>query len=60
MQLNPQDHGGGTNGLAISLGVAAVAGAASFIPVLTDWFRLGAAVLMFLAAAVGFYKSLKK
>ncbi len=48
------------NGVGISLATAAAAGAVSFIPQLTQWFQLGAAVLAFVAAAIGLYKALKK
>lgn len=48
------------SGVAISLTTAAAAGAVSLIPQLTQWFQLGAAVLAFIAAAIGLYKSIKK
>lgn len=48
------------NGVGISLATAAAAGAVSFIPQLTQWFQLGAAVLAFIAAAIGLYKAIKK
>lgn len=48
------------SGVAISLTTAAAAGAVSFIPQLTQWFQLGAAVLAFIAAAIGLYKAIKK
>lgn len=55
-------HGsdGSTNGVAISLATAATAGAVSLLPQLTQWFQFGAAVLAFIAAAVGLWKALKK
>jgi membrane protein implicated in regulation of membrane protease activity len=51
---------GSTNGVAISLATAATAGAVSLLPQLTQWFQFGAAVLAFIAAAVGLWKALKK
>jgi hypothetical protein len=49
-----------SSGVGISLATAAAAGAVSFIPQLTEWFQLGAAVLAFVAASIGLYKSFKK
>mgnify|MGYP007004492262 CR=1 FL=1 len=49
-----------SSGVGISLATAAAAGAGSFIPQLTQWFQLGAAVLAFIAAAFGLYKTFKK
>jgi len=51
---------GSTNGVAISLATAATAGIVSLLPQLTQWFQFGAAVLAFIAAAVGLWKALKK
>jgi membrane protein implicated in regulation of membrane protease activity len=55
-----QTNSDGTNGVAISLGTAAAAGIVSLLPQLTQWFQLGAAVLAFIAAAVGCYKAFKR
>ena len=49
-----------SSGVGISLATAAAAGAVSFIPQLTQWFQLGAAVLAFIAASIGLYKTFKK
>ena len=49
-----------SSGVGIALAAAAAAGAVSFIPQLTQWFQLGAAVLAFIAASIGLYKSFKK
>jgi hypothetical protein len=49
-----------SSGLGISLAAAAAAGAVSLLPQLTEWFRFGAALLAFIAAAIGLYKALKK
>ena len=49
-----------SSGVGLSLATAAAAGAVSFIPQLTQWFQLGAAVLAFIAAAFGLYKTFKK
>lgn len=49
-----------SSGVGVFLATAAAAGAVSFIPQLTQWFQLGAAVLAFIAAAIGLYKALKK
>lgn len=57
MHHNPD---GSTNGVAISLATAATAGIVSLLPQLTQWFQFGAAVLAFIAAAVGLWKALKK
>lgn len=51
---------GSSNGVAISLGTAAAAGIVSLLPQLTQWFQFGAAVLAFIAAAVGCYKAFKR
>ena len=47
-------------GVGVSLATAAAAGAVSFLPQLTEWFRFGAALLAFIAAAIGLYKAIKK
>lgn len=57
MHHNPD---GSTNGVAISLATAATAGIVSLLPQLTQWFQFGAAVLAFIAAAIGLWKALKK
>ena len=57
MHHNPD---GSTNGVAISLATAATAGIVSLLPQLTQWFQFGAAVLAFIAAAVGLWKAIKK
>lgn len=49
-----------SSGLGLSLATAATAGAVSLLPQLTEWFRFGAAVLAFVAAAIGLWKALKK
>ncbi len=49
-----------SSGVGISLATAAAAGAVSLIPQLTQWFQLGAAVLAFIAASIGLYKTFKK
>lgn len=49
-----------SSGVGISLATAAAAGAVSLIPQLTQWFQFGAAVLAFIAAAIGLYKAIKK
>ena len=46
--------------MGISLATAAAAGAVSLLPQLTQWFQFGAAVLAFVAAAIGLWKALKK
>jgi len=51
---------GGTNGLAISLGTAAAATAASLLPQLTDGIRFVSAVVGLIAACVALYKAIKK
>ena len=51
---------GGTNGLAISLGTAAAATAASMLPQLTDGIRFLSALVGLVAACVALYKALKK
>lgn len=48
------------HGLGISLTTAAAAGAVSLLPQLTEWFRFGAALLAFIAAAIGLYKAIKR
>ena len=50
----------GTNGLAISLGTAAAATAASMLPQLTDGIRFLSALVGLVAACVALYKALKK
>jgi hypothetical protein len=57
--MQPDSTNSGS-GIGVSLATAAAAGAVSFIPTLTQWFQLGAAVLAFIAAAVGLHKALKK
>lgn len=49
-----------SSGVGISLATAAAAGAVSFLPQLTEWFQLGAAILAFVAASIGLYKTFKK
>jgi hypothetical protein len=49
-----------SSGVGLSLATAAAAGAVSFIPQLTEWFQLGAAILAFIAASIGLYKTFKK
>ena len=49
-----------SSGVGISLATAAAPGAVSFIPQLTQYFQLGAAVLAFVAASIGLYKTFKK
>ncbi len=49
-----------SSGLGLSLATAAAAGAVSLLPQLTQWFQFGAAVLAFVAAAIGLWKALKK
>ena len=49
-----------SSGVGLSLATAAAAGAVSFIPQLTQWFQLGAAILAFIAASIGLYKTFKK
>ncbi len=51
---------GGTNGLALSLGTAATATAASMLPQLTDGIRFLSALVGLAAACVALYKALKK
>jgi membrane protein implicated in regulation of membrane protease activity len=48
------------SGVGISLATAATAGAVSLLPQLTQWFQFGAAVLAFVAAAIGLWKAVKK
>jgi len=57
MQTDSTNSG---SGIGVSLATAAAAGAVSFIPTLTQWFQFGAAVLAFIAAAIGLYKAVKK
>jgi hypothetical protein len=57
--MDATNHGG-TNGLAISLGTAAAATAASLLPQLTDGIRFVSAVVGLIAACVALYKALKK
>lgn len=57
MQHDSTNNG---SGVGISLATAAAAGAVSLLPQLTQWFQLGAAVLAFIAAAIGLWKALKK
>jgi len=58
--MDATNHGGGTNGLALSLATAAAATAASMLPQLTDQIRLLSAVVGLLAACVALYKAIKK
>lgn len=53
-------HHGGTNGIAVSLGTAAAATAASMLPQLTDGIRFISAVVGLAAACVALYKAIKK
>ena len=57
--MDATNHGG-TNGLAISLGTAAAATAASLLPQLTDGIRFLSAVVGLIAACVALYKAQKK
>jgi len=57
--MDATNHGG-TNGLAISLGTAAAATAASLLPQLTDGIRFVSAVVGLIAACIALYKALKK
>ena len=57
MQTDSTNSG---TGVGVSLATAAAAGAVSFLPQLTEWFRFGAALLAFIAAAIGLYKAIKK
>ena len=58
--MDATNHGGGTNGLALSLGTAAAATSASMLPQLTDEIRFVSAVVGLIAACVALYKALKK
>ena len=58
--MDATNHGGGPNGLAISLGTAAAATAASLLPQLTDGIRFVSAVVGLIAACVALYKAIKK
>ena len=58
--MDATNHGGGTNGLAISLGTAAAATAASLLPQLTDGIRFLSAVVGLIAACLALYKAIKK
>ena len=58
--MDATNHGGGTNGLAISLGTAAAATAASLLPQLTDGIRFISAVVGLIAACIALYKAWKK
>ena len=58
--MDATNHGGGTNGLAISLGTAAAATAASLLPQLTDGIRFVSAVVGLIAACIALYKAWKK
>lgn len=58
--MDATNHGGGTNGLALSLGTAAAATSASMLPQLTDEIRFVSAVVGLLAACVALYKAIKK
>lgn len=57
--MDATNHGG-TNGLALSLGTAAAATAASLLPQLTDGIRFVSAVVGLIAACIALYKALKK
>lgn len=57
--MDSTNHGG-TNGLALSLGTAAAATAASLLPQLTDGIRFISAVVGLIAACVALYKAIKK
>jgi hypothetical protein len=57
--MDATNHGG-TNGLAISLGTAAAATAASLLPQLTDGIRFISAVVGLIAACIALYKAWKK
>jgi hypothetical protein len=57
--MDATNHGG-TNGLAISLGTAAAATAASLLPQLTDGIRFLSAVVGLIAACIALYKAWKK
>ena len=57
--MDATNHGG-TNGLAISLGTAAAATAASLLPQLTDGIRFLSAVVGLIAACLALYKAIKK
>jgi len=57
--MDATNHGG-TNGLAISLGTAAAATAASLLPQLTDGIRFVSAVVGLIAACIALYKAWKK
>ena len=57
--MDSTNHGG-TNGLAISLGTAAAATAASLLPQLTDGIRFLSAVVGLIAACIALYKAWKK
>jgi hypothetical protein len=58
--MDATNHGGGTNGLALSLGTAAAATSASMLPQLTDEIRFASAVVGLIAACVALYKAIKK
>lgn len=58
--MDASNHSGGTNGLAVSLGITAAATAASMLPQLTDWIRFATAVVGFIAACIALFKALKK
>ena len=58
--MDATNHGGGTNGLALSLGTAAAATAASLLPHLTDGIRFLSAVVGLIAACIALYKAWKK
>jgi hypothetical protein len=57
--MDATNHGG-TNGLALSLGTAAAATAASLLPQLTDGIRFVSAVVGLIAACIALYKAWKK
>ena len=57
--MDATNHGG-TNGLALSLGTAAAATAASLLPQLTDGIRFLSAVVGLIAACIALYKAWKK
>jgi hypothetical protein len=58
--MDATNHGGGTNGLAVSLATSAAATGASMLPQLTDQIRFASAVVGLLAACVALYKALRK
>ncbi len=57
--MDATNHGG-TNGIALSLGTAATATAASMLPQLTDGIRFLSALVGLAAACVALYKAIRK